>query len=275
MSDATKNVSIAEAIARFLATLPPPQRQEFQMELNRFLRWFGGGRLIAGLTGNEVSHYGDSSAVPGVNLAQRLAPIRAFLSYAQKEGLTDTNLSVNLRSIRPSSRRRRPPRANPSPNVTLSTEGYARLQQELDQLKQERPKIAEELHRAMADKDFRENAPLDAARERQGYLEARIRELEATLGAASIQDRPSPEELAQGAAHERRVAVGSTVFLEEMETGQHRRFTLVNPHEVNLIQRKISAASPLGQAILDHGTGDVVEVQAPAGVRHYRLERIE
>lgn len=277
MLDATKNASIAEAIAKFLATLPPSQRHEFQMELNRFLRWFGGARLIAGLTGHEVSRYGDSSTAPGVDVARRLEPVRAFLAYAHKEKLTDTNLSVHLRPQQAPRRRRQSPPPNPPRDVSLSAEGYARLQQELGELKEERPKMAEELHRAMADKDFRENAPLDAARERQGYLEARIRELEATLGAATVQEASSPQQgpATPATSPNRQVVVSSAVLLKDLESGQEQRYTLVSPHEVNLAQRKISVASPLGQALLDRRPGDIVEVRAPAGVRRYRLERIE
>jgi transcription elongation factor GreA len=128
--------------------------------------------------------------------------------------------------------------------------------------------VAEELRLAMADKDFRENAPLDAARERQGLLEARIRELEATLKQAVIIADASLRSNA-------RVGVGSAVLLRNLKSGVELRYVLVSPSEVNPAEGKISIASPVGKALIERSAGEEVEVAAPAGKIRFRIESVE
>jgi transcription elongation factor GreA len=120
----------------------------------------------------------------------------------------------------------------------------------------------------MEDKDFRENAPLDAARDHQGYVEGRIRRLEATLQqAVVVQDDPAPS------GHE--VEIGSTVVLRNLESGAETTYTLVRPGEVDAAQGRISFQSPMGQALLLHRAGDQVDVAAPSGTRRFRIESVE
>jgi len=197
----------------------------------------------------------------------KLEPVRAFLSYAKKQGLTASNLGVHLRLSKSTAKRKPQAAQRPVRRVELTAAGYRRLEEELEALRKERPRIALELRRAAADKDFRENAPLDAARERQGQIEARIRELEATLKAATIIDEtPSKNEKA---------SLGSTVVLRDLTHDESLRYTLVHPDEANPARAKISIASPLGKALIDRGEGDEVEVSASAGVIRYRIEKIE
>jgi len=137
---------------------------------------------------------------------------------------------------------------------------------ELESLKMERPMIAEQIRLAAADKDVRENAPLEAARERQGHLEARIREIEATLGAATVMDdRPRAT---------RTVGVGCRVRLSDMKSGDELTYRLVSPSEADPAQGRLSIASPTGKALLDHETGALVKVEAPVGTLQYRIDEI-
>jgi transcription elongation factor GreA len=148
----------------------------------------------------------------------------------------------------------------------MTAEGYAALQQELEALKAQRPLIAEEIRRAALDKDFRENAPLQAAREKQSHLETRIRELESMLRRAVIVDDRGDGQ---------RVQLGSTVEVRNLNTGATARYTIVGPAEADAKAGKISSASPVGRALLDRREGDEVEVEVPAGPLRLRIERIE
>ncbi len=260
--------SLAEMVTRFLATLPPELRQESQHELNRFVRWYGGDRSVAELGAQEIAEYTEGLG-SGAAAAKRLEPVKNFLSYAKKEGLTRVNLAVHLRlgagaAKKGAQSKRKTGRATP---VTLTSQGYAALESELSSLKGERPRLAQELQQAAADKDFRENAPLEAAKERQGQIEARIRELEAALKAATVLDEMSLDTLEAG--------IGCHITLRHLDSGEEMRCTLVNPSEANPTQGKLSIASPMGKALLGRRKGEVIEVAAPIGMLHYRIENIK
>ncbi|MBI4302297.1 MAG: transcription elongation factor GreA [Chloroflexi bacterium] len=257
------NTTLYEVATRFLAQLPPEESQRSQQEVHKFVRWCGRERTVAGLTVAEVARYADDVVASGNG--KRLEPVRAFLSYIKKERLTAINLAVHLRVRKPSTKTNLSLRGIPAKTISLTSEGYSALETELEALKRERPRIAEELRRAAADKDFRENAPLDAAREHQGQVEARIRELEATLKDAII---------AQGGS-EKKVALGAKIALRDLIHDEELRYTLVAPREADPMGGKISVASPLGKALLNQAEGEVVEVEAPVGTLRYHIEKVE
>jgi transcription elongation factor GreA len=199
-------------------------------------------------------------------VAEKLGTIKNFLTYTHKQGMTKNNLAVHLKGKKTlpkstSSLKRRSHR-----KVLLTSQGYTDLQDELNSLKNERPRIVEELKKAASDKDFRENAPLEAAREHQGQIEARIKQLESTLKMASLVD----EQQAGG----REICFGDTAVLRDIASGEQVRYTLVDISEANAMEGKISVASPMGQALLGCTKGQNVEVRAPAGILHYRIEEI-
>jgi transcription elongation factor GreA len=149
----------------------------------------------------------------------------------------------------------------------LSKEGFEKLQVEVTSLKGERGKVLEDIKRAMADKDFRENAPLDAAKERQGIIESRIRELEQSLASAQILS-------SNPARNQQKVAVGTKVTLKNLESGKKILYTLVDMREADVSSGKISTQSPVGQALLEKSVGDKVEVSVPKGTVNYLVEKI-
>jgi transcription elongation factor GreA len=149
----------------------------------------------------------------------------------------------------------------------MTSAGKDALQTELETLKSQRPKIAEELHNARADGDVRENAPLDAAREAQGQLEARIREIEATLQHAVISEETTPT---GDAAH-----VGCSVTIANLTTGTQLSYQIVNAAEARPGTGKLSIESPVGKAIVGKRVGDEVQVAAPSGTIRFRIDRIE
>jgi len=257
--------TLSEAAADFIASLPPGEREECRQELNKFVRWCGNERPIGDLSAPEVAKYAESLDGSSYNVTKKISPVKAFLSYSKRKNLTESNLSVHLRV-----KKAAPPKGlhvkRPVKAINITAEGYHKLEQELASLKEERPKIAEAIRKAAADKDFRENAPLDAAKEHQGMVEARIRELEATLKSAVITTNE---------VDGTKVGVGSSVVLHDLSHNEELRYVIVNPREASPLKGKLSIESPIGRSLLNRTQGEVVEVSAPAGVVKYRIERIE
>jgi transcription elongation factor GreA len=151
--------------------------------------------------------------------------------------------------------------------VTLTRQKYDELTKELKNLKGKSQKLIRDIQLAAADKDFRENAPLHAAREERGHVEGRIKELEETLRAATIMDDKKAPALKSG--------IGDSIVLNDLASGEDLRYMIVDPREVNPSKGKISIASPLGKALLGKQDGQVVEITAPVGKLRYRILRIE
>ncbi len=263
------SVPLSEAVSQYLASLKPEERQRSQPELLRLERWLGADREVASLRGQEVASYAEGIADNVRDAADRVDAVRRFLAFLHKRQWVGENLARHVPVRRTGAKRAQPaarPAASPGA-VHLTPEGHAALVRELEELKEKRVHIAAELKRAMADKDFRENAPLDAARDAQGHLERRIREIEATLKRAVI---VKAEELDGDV-----VRIGSTVVLRNLLSQRELRYTLVSPSEVDPRAGKISSESPVGKALLHRREGDEIEVEAPSGVQRFRIERIE
>ena len=259
-------LTLMEAARGYLETLAGDKRIAHQAEVERFVRWTGADRLCHQLRGQDVANYAETLTGSVTDAASRAEAVKQFLVYAKKAGLTSTNLGTHLRVRKSASSRAAAQRPAPK-QVEMSEEERQALSTELDALKAQRPQIARDLHRAMADKDFRENAPLDAAREQQGYIEAHIRELEAKLQQAVIVE--------QGPSSGDTVEIGSTVLLRNLNSDAEMTYTLVRPGEVDAAQGRISFQSPVGQALLTRRAGEEVEVTAPSGTLRFRIERIE
>ena len=260
------NLSLSEAVTTFLSTLPPDQSQEAQQELSKFIRWYGGARLISELSALEVEQYGDSISSSVIDPENTIGPVRNFLSFAKKKRMIAVSLASHLR-VSKAKQGRSAKKTVEVAQVTLTQEGYTAMEDELEKLKAERPLIAEQIKHAAADKDVRENAPLEAAREHQGQVEARIREIEATLKGATI--------IEEEAISIEGIGVGCTVNLSDVSSGEQLCYTLVSPSEADPLSGKISIASPTGRALLDQSVGAVVEVEAPAGILRYKIEEIK
>lgn len=139
------------------------------------------------------------------------------------------------------------------------------LREELHRLKHvERPSVINAIAEARAQGDLSENAEYDAAKERQGFVEARIAELEGKLSTAQI---INPKELEQDG----RVVFGVTVEVETIESGEKARYQIVGDDEADLRQGKISVSSPIARALIGKVVGDVVTVVAPSGSREVEI----
>ena len=261
----TVDKTLFDAATDFIASLPSEEREGSRRDLNRFVRWCSTNRLMSELSAIEVGNYAESMNSRSMDVAKVMSSVRAFLIYAKKEGLTSTNLSVHLRVKKTTSRRGSFVKGKPVTS-TMTTEGYEELKAELADLKNERPKLSEDIRKAAADKDFRENAPLEAARERQGMIESRIRQLDAMLKTSVVSDERPTDVV---------VALGSKVTIHDLSDDEKMCYTLVNPNEASPLKGKLSAASPIGKAMLGHKQGDVVEVTAPLKKLHYKIVVIE
>jgi transcription elongation factor GreA len=264
---APSNYSLGQVATQFILTLPSEERLRAQQEVYKFVRWYGEKRPLIGLTIPEVANYAEQITFSTTEVVEKLGIIKTFLAYAHKQGLTRTNLAVHLKSKKTPPKSASPLKRRSHRKVLLTSQGYADLKAELTTLKNERPRIAEELQKAASDKDFRENAPLEAAREYQGQVEARIRKLESTLKMATLVD----EQPTGG----REITFGDTVVLRDLASGEQVSYTLVDASEANPIEGKISVVSPMGQALLGRMKGQNVGVKAPAGILHYQIEDIQ
>ena len=264
-NSSNQNPSLGETASRFLASLPPGEGEMSQQEVYKFVRWYGWERPLAGLTAPEVANYAERLS-SDTDYIKKLELIRAFLVYAKKEGWSKSNLAAHLKT-RKGKTRLQPLAKRGSPGaITLTQQGYAELEAELAALKDKRPQAIDEMRRAAADKDFRENAPLEAAREQRGQLEGRIRRLEKALKSASIIGEKQGVTL--------KVSIGDSVILRDLAGGEELRYMIVNSTEVNPTKGKISNASPIGKAIIGRGQGEVVEVKAPVGKLRYQIKQI-
>jgi transcription elongation factor GreA len=149
--------------------------------------------------------------------------------------------------------------------IPLTVRGAEKLKDELHRLKSvERHAVIQAISEARAQGDLSENAEYDAAKDKQGFIEGRILELEAKLGAAQVID---PSKLdAEG-----RVVFGATVELEDQASGAKVTYQIVGDDEADLKLGLISISSPIARALIGKNDGDVADVQAPGGVKSYEI----
>ena len=154
-------------------------------------------------------------------------------------------------------------------SIPISTEGYELIKQELERLKAERPGVIQAIKEAREEGDLSENAGYDAARERQGMLEAKITFIESRMPYFNVVNIAS-----MGG---NKVIFGATVRLSDLDTDEERLYTLVGPDETDFAKDKmaISVFSPVGRALLGKEVGEEVVVEAPRGRIQYEIIEIE
>ena len=150
----------------------------------------------------------------------------------------------------------------------MTVEGFQVLDEELKRLKtSERPQVIAQIAEARAHGDLSENAEYHAAKDRQGWIEGRIAEIEDRLARAQVIDvtRLSGDQ----------VKFGATVTVVDEDTEEEGRYQIVGEHEADVKQGRISLSSPLSRAMIGKEVGDVVEVNTPGGVKAYEILKIE
>ena len=149
--------------------------------------------------------------------------------------------------------------------IPLTKRGAEKLKEELQRLKtKDRPAVIAAIAEARSHGDLSENAEYDAAKDRQGFIEMRIKEVEGKLAAAQIID---PSALDAGG----KVVFGATVELEDEDSGDQVTYQIVGEDEADLKHGLINISSPIARALIGKEEGDTAEVQAPGGVKHYEV----
>ncbi len=270
MNSANQNMDLGEAAGNFLAGLPASEREISRLVVYQFVRWFGWKRPLVRLTAPEIANYAGRVSSSDTDHVKKLDLVRDFLAHAKKAGWTKSNLSLHLKAKKGKGKGKskatsQSRQASPE-TIALTQHGYDEMKKELAALKSKRPQIIDEIHSAAADKDFKENAPLAAAREDLSYLEGRILKLEETLkSAVLIGDQPR-------VTH--RASIGDGIILLDLVSGEEFNYTIVNPREVNPAKGKISNASPIGKAIIGRAQGDTIEIIVPAGRLRYKIKQV-
>lgn len=152
-----------------------------------------------------------------------------------------------------------------SSTYPITKNGAEKLKAELINLKtKERPAVINAISEARAQGDLSENADYDAAKERQGFIEGRIKDIEGKLGAASV---INPAELDAGG----RVVFGATVELEDEDSGAEVKYQIVGEDEADIKLGLINFSSPIARALIGKNEGDSVSVVTPSGTKHYEI----
>ncbi|MFW6119681.1 MAG: transcription elongation factor GreA [Petrotogales bacterium] len=151
--------------------------------------------------------------------------------------------------------------------IYLTKEGYENLKEELNTLRKKLMyEIAERIKEARELGDLSENSEYDEAKNEQGRIDSRIKELENILNNAEI-----IEDEGDG----KTVKLGSKVVVKNMKTSEKKEFQLVNSHEANVFKNKISVDSPIGRSIMDRSVGEKITVKTPSGLAKYQILTIE
>ena len=148
-------------------------------------------------------------------------------------------------------------------SIPISVQGYKKLEDELARLKSERPAIIQAIKEAREEGDLRENAGYDAARERQGMAEARIKYIESRMALYQVIDLDT--------LRGDKVIFGATVEMENVDNGETKTYTILGPDEADPAKGSISFLSPVGQALLSREVGDEVTVDIPRGRVTYEV----
>lgn len=151
--------------------------------------------------------------------------------------------------------------------IPISVEGLKKMEEELKTLKSERPAIIQAIKEAREEGDLKENAGYDAARERQGMGEARIKYIESRMSVFQVVDLDT--------LSGDKVIFGSTVEVADVDTDERKEFTLLGPDEANFDNGSISIQSPVGLALLSKEVGDEVSVDIPRGRVSYEILSIK
>ena len=266
---------IYEAVKVYIKTIPNSERMKARYELYQFAKHIGLERKINTLTPPEIGDYGDllSSRVAVSDTYDRMDTLKKFLLFLTENELVDDNL--NLASHM---RTRRSYRSRNSKTITnlrlpnqptLTKSRHLALTKRLNILFKERNRLAETIQIAAQDKDVRENAPLEAAREAQGINTAKINEIESMLRGAVI----IPDE--KGKIKKGTIALGSNVTVENQNNKLKTKYKIVDPSESDPLSSKISSESPLSKSMMGKTQEETVKVKTPNGITiEYKILKV-
>lgn len=154
-----------------------------------------------------------------------------------------------------------------SEKVPMTPHGQQRLKDELVKLKAERPQISKAIEVARAHGDISENADYDAAKERQGFVEAMIKSIETKLALANVID---PTKLSGD-----KVVFGATVTLSDGDTGETQTYTIVGEDEADVKRGRIAVTAPIARGMIGREVGDTVKIKTPKGLREVEIVSVK
>ncbi len=270
MSASVQSKRILEAAGLYLDSIKEKDNQEAShRELFRFVQWCGPERIFEAISPSEIGEYVEQVLGTGTSpqASVRLQALKEFLVYARKQGMLEINLAQHVRVRKSKTKTNSANQLNLQEVIELTPEGHAQVVEQLEKLKSERAPLAVQIQKAAADKDVRENAPLEAAREQLGYVESRIRTLEDTLKKAVIikTSRRGKSKV---------VKLGVRVSVKDLASGKRNSYRLVNSTEANPSEGKISNASPLGKALFNRRAGTEIKVDTPRGISRFEILKI-
>jgi transcription elongation factor GreA len=267
-------VSVQEVIMVYISSLSQKSRNsDFLQELYRFSQWCGPDKQIEKVTAPEIGDYNENAiARLGIeNSANRLTEVKKFLVYSYKEGFITQNLAQHVRLRRPRKNSSinqinvKKRKSNLFSKESLTKQGVAELNRELESLKKGRQPIADEIKRAAADGDVKENAPLEFARQEMGKLVARIDEIENMLANYGVIEVTQASDF---------INLGSKVVLMDVKSKRKVKYMVVAAPEARPFDGKISNLSPIGKAVYKKAVGEVVDVQTPRGLMQYEIMKV-
>ena len=281
-SEAAESTTIQEALDMYVRSLKSGDSPKGKSSSNddkpidhkalyQFVQYFSPDASLQKLTPSDIGTYAESVNGTGTTprATEQLQAVKDFLAYAKKaKGLTEENLARYVRIRKARSRAGAAVVSSESQLIELTSEGHAQLVMQRERLLAESESLVAEIRRARADGDVTENSPLDAAREEQGRVEARIQEITVTLERAVI--------LEEGQSRDSKVVkVGARVEVKDLSSNRDPRvYTLVNKTEANPLEHRISDDSPMGKALMGKRVGQKLSVQTPRGEQNYEVVSI-
>lgn len=258
--------TLGDAFKEYLDSLKPGQRVADEAFVKHYVSFVGYEQTIDTLSGSRVESYVETRITStDPNAEVRVAALKRWFQYLKKKGHTTENFGIHVRvrrSGRAASGAQRT-RVEEAP-IEMTQEGLDQLQRELAELESNRPELVKAISIAREDKDFRENAPLDAAREALGYNEGRVKAIQEALKRAVV---------VRGGRDERS-SLGSTVQVTRLNDEKALSYKLVSANEANAREFRISVESPVGKQLLGRAPGDEVVVEAPSGAIHLRIDAV-
>lgn len=270
-SGTTNPVNLGEAAANYLSALSNAKREAVSQAVMNFVRWYGVNHKPDNIAPHRLAKYAESQPA-NTDGADKVKAVREFLNSISKAGLSDKGLSSHLKVKRLKSKhlaKASVKKQNQADSLELTPDQKVQMESELSDLKEKRMLVLEDIKRAAADKDLKENAPYHAAREEKAKLDGKVGELEMLLKHSLV---------GKASGHRKKgtkVELGRSVVVKNLSCGTLSKYKLVIPREVDARNGCISPVSPIGKAVMGCSVGDTIEVVAPSCMIKYCIEAIE
>ncbi len=268
VTESISPITLGQALNEYLQSLKPDARSQQISLIRKYVEHAGEETPVSSLTSSRVELYAETQIKSSDPAApERVAALKQWFQFLKKRNYTATNYGVHIRVRKVAGRQHGGGTrtvVEDAPKVEMTLEGFEALKLELEDLNARTPALVQAITLAREDKDFRENAPLEAAREALAFNDQRRKAIETTLKRAVVVERSRDD----------RSSVGSAVTVTRLDTGRKDTYRLVGAREANAAERKISVDSPVGRELLGRRVGEDVTVAAPSGVIQFRIEAI-